>query len=181
MALKHPQLIEALTKVIASKPYAPIKLVYRQDHNKLLEEMKGNPRPQAGSFFYRGLIDIAKFAYERGSVGPVPPKPTPVPPAYVKVAPRATNPEGGSNVQYCMYNEDGSLRPGVTDHGNDNFSDESGATYHEGLQTSGIRDENYVVPGLPGSRGMDGRSPCQCLKDAGYPGDPMKNTGAWHI
>jgi hypothetical protein len=116
----------------------------------------------------------------QGGSPPDPPDPPPVQ-TYKKVAPRATNAEGGSNVQYCMYNLDGSLRPGVVHLGGDHLTDESGAQYTESKQDSSIRDEGYVVPGLPGSRSMDGRSPCKCLEDAGYPGDPTQNTGAWHI
>lgn len=135
---------------------------------------------------------IAQVAAELGlrahaAEGPPPPPPPP-PPKGIGVAPRATNMEGGANVQYVMRDENGNLYPGVQDLGGDNFRDESGATYHESLQTSGIRDETYRVdpstgfnPGLPGSRGMDGRSPLQCFIDAGKPGDPAKNTGAYHI
>jgi hypothetical protein len=111
---------------------------------------------------------------------PNPPEPPPAQ-TYVRVAPRATNMEGGSNVQFCMYEESGGLRPGVVETSPGHFTDESGATYAESKQTSGVRDESLYVDGLPGSRSMDSRSPCQCLKDAGYPGDPTKNTGAWAI
>lgn len=116
-----------------------------------------------------------------GTPPPDPPDPPPV--GYLRVAPRATNMEGGSNVKFCLYNDDGSLRPGLTDMGDGRVRDESGAVYNKAndLQEGNQRDETFVVPGLPGSRAMDSRSPCQCLKEAGYPGDPTQNTGAWHI
>ena len=101
--LKYPQLIAALTKVIGSKPYSPIKVLYRQDHTKLLEEMKGRVRPQAGSMFYRGLIDIARFAYVTVTSPPPVTQPPPIkPPVETWMAPQTINPEGASNARYCV-------------------------------------------------------------------------------
>ena len=153
--LKHPQLIAALGKVIGSKPYSPIKLMYRQDHTKLLEEMKGRRRPQAGSLFYRGLIDIARFAYVTGPDAGHPPPvitPPPVPVVEKWMAPQTINPEMGGNARFCP--------TGLPMRGDRYYEPSSpGVTYNSDGLCDGGRTER-MIDGLRGTRSMDDATIC---------------------
>lgn len=152
--LRFPELIAALTKVIGSKPYAPIKLMYRTDHGKLLEEMKGNIRPNAGSFFYRGLIDIARFAYERVSTPPPVVKP-PDPVVPRMTAPQTINPEGGSDARYCVRDLPYDVNRGVYYEPSD-----PAIVYDDNGLCKGGRTNDRIVPGLRGARSVDGADYC---------------------
>lgn len=99
------------------------------------------------------------------------------PPTYKKVAPRVAYAEGGSDARFCMFNPDGSLRPGVSRRQDGKYVDESGAVYSadgDGLDESGIRAD---APAVTSALGIDGRPYCSLPLE----GDPTKNTGSWLI
>jgi hypothetical protein len=108
---------------------------------------------------------------------PTPEPPKPPEPTYVKVAPRVAYKEGGSDARFCMFNPDGSLRPGVSRLPNGQYTDESGAKYQasgDGLEESGIRSPG---PAVTGALQIDGRPYCSLP----LMGDPTNNTGSWAI
>jgi hypothetical protein len=99
------------------------------------------------------------------------------PPSYKKVAPRVAYAEGGADARFCMFNPDGTLRPGVSRLPNGQYTDESGAKYAadgDGLEESAIRSP---APAVTGARQIDGRPYCSLPLE----GDPTKNTGSWAI
>ena len=109
---------------------------------------------------------------------PDPPEPPPTQ-TYVKVAPITVREEGGSDQRVCLFNPDGSMRPGVFRLPNGQYGDESGALYRsdgDGLEDSSIRTKVHD-PALVGARSMDNRGVCDCPAV----GDPLKNTGSWTV
>ena len=103
--------------------------------------------------------------------------PTDPPPVYVKVAPRVAYAEGGADARFCMFETNGTLRPGVTRRSDGKYTDESGAVYAadgDGLEESGIRSP---APAVTGARQIDGRPFCSLPLE----GDPTRNTGSWLI
>lgn len=103
--------------------------------------------------------------------------PTTPPPPYVKVAPRVAYKTSRGDARYCMFNSDGSLRPGVSRLPSGEYTDESGAKYAadgDGLEVSAIRSP---APAVTASDEIDGRPYCSLPLE----GDPTKNTGSWLI
>lgn len=110
---------------------------------------------------------------------PLPPPPPPPPTGYVKVAPITVRAEGGSDQRVCLFQSDGSLRPGVRRLANGEYTDDSGARYAAdggGLENSSIRSK-VDDPRLVGARSMDNRSACDC-PPVGW---PTNNTGSWTV
>ena len=96
---------------------------------------------------------------------------------YVKVAPRVAYKTDRGDARFCMFNPDGSLRPGVSRLPNGQYTDESGAKYQsngDGLEESGVRSPE---PAVTASDQIDGRPYCSLPLE----GDPTKNTGSWKI
>lgn len=111
--------------------------------------------------------------------GSYPPNAPPPVQTYVKVAPRICNETDRGDQRFCMFNPDGSLRPGVTRLANNQYTDESGAKYAadgDGLEESAVRSKKHI-DGLVGSDSIDGRPYCSLP----MVGDPTKNTGSWTI
>ncbi len=105
----------------------------------------------------------------------------PPPPVFKKVAPITVTQQGGSDQRVCLFNPDGTMRPGVFRRPDGLYSDESGAAYAsnaDGLEDSSVRTK---LPegafGLVKAKEMDGRSACECPTA----GDPTKNTGSWTV
>lgn len=105
----------------------------------------------------------------------------PAPPTAILVAPITVTQQGGSDQRVCLFNSDGSLRPGVTRLANGEYTDQSNAKYAAdggGLENSSVRTK---LPegafGLVKAKEMDSRSACEC-PTAGSPAD---NTGSWTV
>lgn len=108
---------------------------------------------------------------------PLAPPPPPPPPPYVKVAPRVAYKTDRGDARYCMFEADGSLRPGISRRPDDYYTDESGAVYSkdgDGLEESAVRSP---APAVTASDEIDGRPYCSLPLE----GDPTKNTGSWTI
>jgi hypothetical protein len=96
---------------------------------------------------------------------------------YLKVAPRVAYKEGSSDARFCMFEKDGTLRPGVSRRSDGKYTDESGAVYQssgDGLEESGIRSPG---PAVTGALQIDGRAYC----DLPLTGDPTLNSGSWAV
>jgi hypothetical protein len=105
----------------------------------------------------------------------------PVPPvqSYVRVAPIVVREEGGSDQRVCLWNPDGSLRPGCFRLPSGQYGDESGALYRsdgDGLEDSSIRSKVHDER-LVGARSMDNRAVCDCPPV----GNPEDNSGSWTV
>jgi len=98
---------------------------------------------------------------------------------YKKVAPRVAYKTDRADARYCLFNPDGSLRPGVTQRSDGKFADESGAVYTDGdgLDESGRRSGGSANDCPTSASNIDGRSYCSLPMQ----GDPTKNTGSWLI
>jgi len=108
------------------------------------------------------------------------PSPTQPPPqTYKKVAPRVAYKTDRADARYCMFNPDGSLRPGIVRLSSGVYQDEV-AQYSadgDGLELSGVRSGGSPADCPTGSDSIDGRSYCSLPMQ----GDPTKNTGSWLI
>ena len=139
------------------------------DKNKVIRRLAGEMTPLPSSRLGRAAWRVAAI------LTPV----IPPPPPPVLVAPKTVNTEGGSDQRFCMFNPDGTLRPGVFKRADGFYTDQSGAVYArngDGLEESGVRNKD-VIPGLVGAKQMDGRSACECPTV----GDPALNTGSWKV
>jgi len=151
------------------------RLIDPRDKTKVEKALRGDPSVRPSSLIGQAAWELAKRIASH-----VPPPPPP-PPAFVKVAPITVTQEGGSDQRVCLFQPDGSLRPGVTRMSNGQYTDESGARYAsdgDGLEESGVRTKLPTGAfGLATARALDGRSACQCAPS----GDPTKNTGSWTV
>lgn len=105
--------------------------------------------------------------------------PPPPPPTYKKVAPRVAYKTDRGDARYCMFNPDGSLRPGISRSSDGRYHDEV-ATYSadgDGLEESAVRSPGSPADCATGSDSIDGRPYCSLPMQ----GDPTKNTGSWLI
>jgi len=119
------------------------------------------------------VVEAVRFA--RVDAGSWPDTSPPV--TYKKVAPRMAYKEQFSDARFCMFNADGSLRPGVSRRPDGRYVDESGAVYDaggDGFDESGIRSDS---PAATGALQLDGRDICSLPTM----GDPTNNTGSWAI
>ena len=153
------------------------------DQSKVQRRRLGEYTTQPRSNYGRVLWDIAWLAHlEDISEIPVPDPPDPPPPVNTKrYAPRTHNlGNRDQDPRFCMKPE-----YGVVDH-TSYFQDEMGVKYdRDGMNTDGLRDRAYMVPGLKGADSMDGMEPCDPYSANGisvppYPGDPIKQTGSYH-
>lgn len=146
------------------------------DKGKVELALNNKPSKRPASWIGQAAWELAR----RETVGPNPPPPPPPEPTYVKVAPKVCNKvPNGSDPRFCMFQPDGSLRPGVTRLPNGQYTDESGAKYAadgDGLEESSIRSTDFV-PGLKFANDTDGVPYCQLP----MVGDPTKNTGSWTV
>lgn len=107
---------------------------------------------------------------------PVKPPPTTT---YKKVAPRVAYKTDRGDARYCMFEADGSLRPGITRLPSGAYQDDV-AQYSadgDGLELSGVRTGGSPADCATGSDSIDGRPYCSLPMQ----GDPTKNTGSWLI
>lgn len=165
--------IEAIyTDVVNSLGYKTT--VGPTDKKKVSDRLAGKPTAQPRARLARAGWRAA------GLLTPLTPTPAPTPPTtYLKVAPITVREEGGSDQRVCLFESDGSLRPGVRRLPNGQYTDDSAALYAadgDGLENSSIRSK-VADPALVGARSMDGRSACQCPPT----GDPTKNSGSWTV
>ena len=112
--------------------------------------------------------------------GSYPPNAPPPVQTYVRVAPRVAYKTDRGDARYCMFNPDGSLRPGVTKLPSGQYTDESGAKYAadgDGLEESSVRSPGSSANCATASDSIDGRAYCSLPMQ----GDPTKNTGSWTI
>jgi hypothetical protein len=178
----HDQLITALKLHIRSASFLDFEKesdTTRVEANKVRLEIQGTHRPDAKSRYAKSLIDIARVAWR--VLDAVPGPTGPPAPAFKRVAPITVTQEGASDQRVCLFNPDGSLRPGVTRLQTGEYTDESGAKYNpdgDGLENSGVRTKlPQGAFGLVTALQMNGRSACQCPTS----GDPSKNTGSWTV
>jgi hypothetical protein len=173
MATFHTDLEKAvlLTKTVGYRTTV-LKL---SDRTKVAKAIAGERSLRPGPM----LAQIAwELANEWHALHPPAPPPPPVP-TYLKVAPITVREEGGSDQRVCLFEADGTLRPGVRRLPNGQYTDESGALYSsdsDGLEDSSIRTKVHD-PALVGARSMDNRSTCDCPPT----GDPTTNTGSWTV
>lgn len=143
------------------------------DKSKVTRRRAGNPTPLPAAKLARAAWRVA------GLLASVPPPPPPPPPPVVLVAPKTVNTEGGSDQRFCMFNGDGSMRPGVVRRPDGFYTDQSGAVYArngDGLEESSVRNKDHI-PGLVGAKSMDGRSACECPTV----GSAKDNSGSWKV
>ncbi len=152
------------------------KAIDYRDKAKVELALNNKPSKRPSSWIGQAAWELAR----RDTVGPPPPTPEPPPVTYKKVAPKVCNKvPNGSDARFCMFEPDGSLRPGVVRLPNGQYTDESGAKYaadSDGLEESSIRSTAFV-PGLKFANDTDGVPYCQLP----MVGDPTKNTGSWAI
>lgn len=125
---------------------------------------------------------LARAAWRVAALlSPLAPPPPPPPPTFKKVAPITVTRQDASDQRVCLFNPDGSFRPGVFRRADGTYGDESGAVYAangDGLEDSGVRTK---LPegafGLVKAKEMDGRSACECPTA----GSPSNNTGSWTV
>lgn len=105
----------------------------------------------------------------------------PPPPTAILVAPITVTRQGASDQRVCLFNADGSLRPGVFRRGDGTYGDQSNAVYNsdgDGLEDSGVRTKLAEGEfGLVKAKEMDSRSACQCPTA----GSPHDNSGSWTV
>lgn len=143
------------------------KGINQQDRNKVDKALRGEPSNKPSSYIAQAAWYLAK------RIAPPPP------PTAKLVAPITVREEGGSDQRVCLFNTDGTLRPGVTRLPSGEYTDESGAKYNsngDGLENSSVRTKVHD-PALVGAKQMDGRSACECPTV----GSPSNNTGSWTV
>lgn len=102
------------------------------------------------------------------------------PQTYLKVAPRVAYKTDRGDARFCMFEADGSLRPGVVRLLDGQYTDESGAKYNadgDGLENSSIRSPGSAADCPTSASNIDGRPYCSLPLQ----GDPTKNTGSWLV
>ena len=142
------------------------------DKRKVTRRRAGEPTPLPSGRLARAAWRLAAL------LAPLSPPPPPTP---VLVAPITVTRQGASDQRVCLFNPDGSLRPGVFRRADGTYGDGSGAVYNPdggGLEDSGVRTK---LPegafGLVKAKEMDSRSACECPTA----GSPHDNTGSWTV
>lgn len=169
---------DALKEILDSLPYRAWAVTSPVDARKVAAEFAGTRKPTAGSHYARGLIRLCRLN-PPAPVPPPPPPPPPPPAVYVRVAPRVAYKTDRGDARYCMFNPDGTLRPGVW-RDSDGFYHDEVARYArdgDGLEESGVRSPGSPADCPTGSDSIDGRPYCSLPMI----GDPTKNTGSWMI
>lgn len=150
------------------------------EHHKVDLAVQGKPASTPRSNIAKVAFYLARRLHP--VQGTEPPPPPPPPPPTKRYAPRTHNLGGrDQDPRFCCKPE-----YGVRDMG-DHYEDEMGCKYDKDhmLNIDGLRDRNYMVPGLKGADSMDGLEPCDPYTIDGvthppYPGDPYQQTGSYH-
>ena len=143
--------------------------------SKTMDPSRRSVRLSKGQEPYRvEAVRLATVDYGEYPAATPPPKPT-----YKKVAPRVAYKTDRADARYCMFNPDGSLRPGVSRLPNGLYSDEV-AQYSadgDGLELSGVRSPGSANDCPTSASNIDGREYCSLPMQ----GDPTQNTGSWLV
>jgi len=173
MEVSRPTLERIYTNIVECSQYKlpwPIG-PHAKDKLKVTRRRAGEKTEYPSGKLTRAAWDVAAI------LAPL----VPPPPAFKKVAPITVTKQGGSDQRVCLFNPDGSMRPGVSRLPNGEYTDESSAKYNsdgDGLENSSVRTQLAEGAfGLTKAKEMDGRTACQCHTA----GEPTQNTGSWTV
>lgn len=167
MQVSRTVLEQVYTEITTSVGY--LTTVGPIDKSKVTRRKAGEQTKLPSSKLGRAAWRVAAL------LAPIAPPPPPPPPPYLRVAPKVTNKQLGSDADFCCVNQ-----PGVFRQPDGTYVDESGSRYDSnGLHLGGRSDActQEWTDGLRGARERDGIPPC----DLPRVGDPTKNTGSWTL
>lgn len=170
--------LESLKKIQRSTNHIQWAARNQSEGLKIKKAIAGEHHTTPASLYAQGLVEIADRSHTQAPT-PIPKPPDPVPTPYKKVAPRVAYKTDRADARFCMFNVDGSLRPGVTRLPDGRYQDEV-AQYSadgDGLELSGVRSPGSANDCPTSASNIDGREYCSLP----MMGDPTKNTGSWLI